>query len=227
MVAKVLVNAGDRYGRLVIVSEAQKHTSPSGQTQRCFCVKCDCGTELIVPLSSMRSGNTTSCGCFHREVAAETDHTTHGMTRTPTYRSWQAMRERVVDPRPKVARVYRDRGITVCARWEDFVLFVTDMGPRPQGTTLDRIDNSKGYEPSNCRWATAAIQGLNKRTTRFVNLAGETISLREASKRLGVDPSTPPDRATRRGISLQDAIDQIALQKSVSSAPVENGARKW
>ena len=82
--------------------------------------------------------------------------------RSPTYRSWESMRDRCTRPGCHTYKMYGGRGITVCERWNVFLNFLEDMGERPKGTTLDRIDGTKGYEPGNCRWATAATQGRNK-----------------------------------------------------------------
>jgi len=90
---------------------------------------------------------------------------THGMTKSPTYVSWLEMRRRCRSDRD--SEKYRDRGISVCERWEIFENFLADMGPRPDGLTLDRIDNDGNYEPGNCRWATREQQNRNRRCTKI------------------------------------------------------------
>jgi hypothetical protein len=96
---------------------------------------------------------------------------THGHTvrgeRSPTYTSWAAMRERCTRPGYHNYHLYGGAGIRVCARWNDFSNFLADMGERPEGMTLDRIDSTKGYEPSNCRWATSTTQNRNSANTKL------------------------------------------------------------
>lgn len=97
--------------------------------------------------------------------------------RTPTYRSWVKLRERCNNPNHKDYPHYGGRGISVCARWDSFAAFLADMGERPRGMTIDRIDNSKGYEPANCRWATQVQQMANTRQRKNTVLVhGHTIS---------------------------------------------------
>lgn len=115
---------------------------------------------------------------------------THGHTRgagvSPTWLSWKSMLDRSHRGSTKDAARYLDRGITVCARWLAFEAFLADMGDRPAGTSLDRIDNAKSYEPGNCRWATASQQALNRRNARLVTANGETLNVAEWARRMGV-----------------------------------------
>lgn len=119
----------------------------------------------------------------------------HGATRggkwTPEYRSWSSMRNRCYDTNYRNYRHYGGAGVTVCDRWRhDFAAFLIDMGPRPPGTTLDRVDRSRPYEPGNCRWATAEEQ--NNNTSRNVRLdyAGESLTIAQWARRLGVSVQT-------------------------------------
>lgn len=122
---------------------------------------CDCGKESVAVISRVKSGSTRSCGCLRDEVAAE-NSTKHGMRRTETYGSWTAMIARCSNPKNEHFNRYGGRGITVCDRWHDFVCFYEDMGKRPKGKTLDRIDNNLGYFKENCRWATHSEQVRNQ-----------------------------------------------------------------
>ena len=134
---------------------------------------------------------------LQRRIAAETARrlfTTHGATAggedTPTYRSWLKMRQRCFDSASLQYPYYGGRGITICARWSDFVSFLADMGERPEGRTLDRIEVNGNYEPGNCRWATRTEQARNRRDTVILEHDGLRLTISEWAERLGVKRKT-------------------------------------
>lgn len=150
---------GARFGRYVALSFAGTRLK-----QSYWLCRCDCGTERAVMLGALRSGNTTSCGCYRDEVtSARTRNHGRSLIGDPTYRAWKAMRNRC-RPSHKDHACYFDRGIAVCERWNLFDNFLADMGDRPdEGLTLDRINNDGNYEPGNTRWTTRKVQGNNRR----------------------------------------------------------------
>lgn len=123
---------------------------------------CACGTEIEARVNDVRSGNTKSCGCLNKErvLAAVT---AHASSYTSTYNIWRQMRQRCSNKKHKSYAYYGGRGISVCTRWDSFNNFFADMGERPAGLTLERIDNSRGYGPDNCKWASWLEQAQNKR----------------------------------------------------------------
>jgi hypothetical protein len=116
---------------------------------------------------------------------------THGMTTTPTFKTWDAMKQRCLNPRSKDYADYGGRGISISPRWaQSFEAFLADMGERPAGTTIDREDVHGNYEPGNCRWATSIEQQNNKRSSRTVTAHGRTMTIAEWSRVLGTSRQT-------------------------------------
>lgn len=127
--------------------------------------KCDCGADRLVLARSMLRGASKSCGCYSRDVARE-NATKHLRINTPEYSSWASMIQRCTNPNDAKWSQYGGRGISVCSAWMSFDGFFIDMGERPAGTTIDRINVNGNYEPGNCRWATPTIQSRNRRPHR-------------------------------------------------------------
>ena len=170
MAGKVMNLSGLRFGRLVAVE--QRGYMGKGAAWLC---RCDCGGEIVTRAHSLRSGARVSCGCRQAEIINEVrsgirkpqlrhGHARKGVAYSGTYGSWCSMKERCTNHKSKNYPQYGGRGITVCHRWLDnFEAFIEDMGERPRGTSLDRIDPNGNYEPGNCRWSTAQVQGRNQR----------------------------------------------------------------
>ncbi len=131
---------------------------------------------------------------------------THRMSKTPTYKTWLKMKERCGNPLATQYQWYGGKGVKVCERWRNsFENFLADMGVRPAGMSLDRIDNDKGYEAGNCRWATHKEQTLNQDKTIVISLDGEDVSLTEACRRRGVSMNRVHRRMTEVGLSFDEA----------------------
>ena len=152
-----VIRVGEQSGRLTAISERQ----PQQPNVRAVC---ECSTEALIPIGQW--GTTRSCGCLKRETTIARS-TTHGMSRTSEYDIWSAMVQRATNPKNARYADYGGRGIGVCDRWLEFANFHADMGRRPAGMSLDRIDNDRGYGPENCRWATAVEQRHNQRPHRL------------------------------------------------------------
>jgi hypothetical protein len=193
---------GKRFGRLLVLrmNGTLLHRSVA------WVCKCDCGKETIAIGSSLRTGDKKSCGCLLEEKIHQGMGRTHGMTRSPTYRSWESMWGRCTRPNDPVYDKYGGRGISVCERWSKFEEFLSDMGTRPEGLSLDRIDNSGNYEPGNCRWATPKQQSNNTRWNRTIKYNGRTYTARELSDLLGLSYNKLRRRIFREGWSISRAI---------------------
>lgn len=189
--------AGRQYGRLTALEEAGRKDGKI--LWRCFC---SCGEEAWATACDIRRGTKKSCGCLKRERDRRWTRT-HGMSKTPTYRSWQAMLARCTNPNNQDYADYGGRGIQVCDAWRSsFENFLADMGVKPsKAYTLDRVEVNGNYEKGNCRWITQAEQTMNTRRTRRLTHNGETRSLTEWARILGVCKNTMYNRLGRMTVA--------------------------
>lgn len=186
--------SGDKFGALTAVEPSG---SVKGHTTWVF--SCACGAYTRLRVSAVKSGNNTSCGCRSGRPVK------HGAGTDPLYQTWYQMMRRCYNPDSKSYADYGGRGIAVCPEWHDPARFIADMGPRPEGLTLERRDNSLGYGPDNCKWATAKEQQLNTRRVRLHTHEGVTDSESGWATRLGMAQSTLSKRIAK-GIPFDQAI---------------------
>jgi hypothetical protein len=191
---------GLAFGRLIALRYC-----PGFRKNASWMCSCQCGRMKLVRADHLVQGRVRSCGCLMRQAASERA-TVHGEAKkhrhTREYKSWASMHARCKDRR---ARRYGARGISVCARWENFSAFLADMGRCPDGMTLDRIDCHGNYAPDNCRWATMFTQNRNRSSNRNVTYAGVTRCMTDWAHMVGMTRGALVSRLDR-GWTIEKAL---------------------
>lgn len=210
--------SGRRYGKLLVIG----WDNDRGKS-RWIC-RCDCGNVSSVFGCNLNKGTSLSCGCTHRAQLAERNKKSakHNQDNPKMLCLWKGMMARCENKNHTAYHRYGGRGITVCERWRVFANFIDDMGVRPKNTTLDRIDNSKGYSPENCRWATVSEQQRNKRSNNIVEFNGERKCLAEWSENLGI-PLSRLSARLRRGWPIESALTAHRYKKKSSFTNLHAG----
>lgn len=208
---------GQRFTKLTAISIS----SFAGRT-RWLC-RCDCGEDTDVEASNLIRGQVKSCGC-HRVEVNRLLHTSHGLHDTKAYNSWTNIKARTTNPKCKEYKWYGARGIVMCDAWmNSFETFYEHVGDPPDPTySIDRIDNEKGYEPGNVRWASAKAQNNNRRSNVLIAAHGRSLTASQWSDEIGIKRSTISARI-RNGWLGEDAVSLKAspLARDTRSLGVE------
>lgn len=195
---------GRTFGRWTVLGLAPYRTA-----KEFYECRCKCGTYRDVRKDQLTRGVSKSCGCLKAEIARNQIvrlSTTHGMSGSTTHEIWKGMRKRCNNSKDKNYKNYGGRGIRVCARWDDFAKFLSDMGERPKGMTIERIDNDGNYEPKNCRWASQKEQANNKREGLLYRIDGEIHTLSQWCEKLGIPYHRAYQRIFRLHWTLKRAL---------------------
>ena len=210
---RIIDITGERYHRLVVLGLSDKKTKDKTN----WVCECECGKKTIVRKDNLTNGITTSCGCYKREQLSRQvykQNTTHGESHTRLYSIWASMKKRCNNPNDIGYSLYGGRGIKVCHEWADSYVAFADWA-RSNGyqdnLSIDRIDNDKGYEPSNCRWATDQEQAENTRHAVMIEYNGKTHTISEWSRIADIPRSTFSERYHRgdRGDRLFRPVEEL------------------
>lgn len=196
---------GEKRGKLTCIGKDKTRDF------RYYLFQCECGNVKSIIKYNVENGSTRSCGCLKRE---NPNHTTHGLSHTRIDNIYRSMIDRCKNPNNKRYCIYGAKGIRVCEEWEnDKTTFFewSFANGYADNLTIDRIDNSKGYEPSNCRWATYEEQGNNKTTNHFLKYNGERRTIRQWEKYLGFKKGLIHSRL-RRGWSVEKTLTTAVRQ---------------
>lgn len=197
--------AGIKFTRLTAIKFDHYHKKPNGQRVEYWLCKCDCGKTSIVCKGDLTSGNIKSCGCLLKEALH-----THKLSKTRLYKTYHNIKKRCYNLNNPRYKDYGKRGIKMCTEWEnDFVAFYNwslNNGYK-DNLTIDRIDNNGNYEPSNCRWVNAKIQGRNTRSNRLFTYNGETHCIVEWAEMYNIKYHTLKKRLNSYGWSIGKALN--------------------
>lgn len=177
---------GKSFGRLIVIGLSHRNKN----NDLYWNVRCQCGTEKTVLGNSLKNGSIQSCGCLVKEKIKKLRYK-HGMSRSATYLAWRGMKSRCLNPKHRAYHRYGRKGVIICDEWiNSFESFYNDMGEKPKGLTLDRINGNKGYFKENCRWATYKQQARNMKCNRIIEYKGERKTLAEYAEKFGLNPTT-------------------------------------
>lgn len=209
----------DLTGQIFHGLTVQKRELRPGKNTAYWLCLCACGGTATVTTQNLKSGSTRSCGCLQKEKVIRA-LTKHGKAdQCPEYSVWCGMRARCKNPNHKAYKHYGGKGIIVCQRWDDFQLFLDDMGPRPSKKhTIERKDGRLGYCPENCHWATMHEQSRNTSQNRHLTFNGKTLCLEDWEVEIGINHNVIRRRLLR-GWPIEKVLSPKKFKKSKHVIP--------
>lgn len=213
------INKNEVYGFLTVLEPNSERSEKGVRLNLC---KCKCGNIKLVSSSHLKNGDTVSCGCYGKAQRLKA-HIKHGLCKREdrrTYNTWTHMIDRCYNKENINYHNYGGRGIKVCDRWLKIENFIEDMGYRPKGTSIDKINNNGNYEPGNCRWATNAEQSRNKRTTVFIEFEGKKMCIKDWAKYLDIDERTIQYRL-KKSWPIEMVLNLSKRQRAAASSEVQ------
>lgn len=202
--SKFIDLTGQTINQLTILNIS--HSDNHGKHYICLCV---CGNHTTVRASRVKTGTTKSCGCLVSKSVAisNTKRIDHGLSTTSEYHIWSGIKQRCNNSNTPNYIDYGGRGITICHHWHTFSNFIYDMGSRPTPKhSIERHDNSRGYTPCNCYWATKNQQANNKRSNINIYFNGKTRTIANWARHTGLSKSTLTSRLRKYGWSIERAL---------------------
>lgn len=220
---RLSVSIGQRFGRLTVLRRG-----PSNKAKEiCWWCACDCDRMCtLVSIYSLVRKGTSSCGCLQKETA-----TKHGLYRSAEYRIWSGMRSRCNNPKDTRYARYGQRGIKVCPRWEQFLEFYQDMGPRPTPQhSIERLDVSGDYNSENCIWADRKTQARNKTNSIRVMIQSRNVNVADWAEESGINASTLRSRhyaGPEKGLAMDSPVEARVDRKQVLHQGRTLSLAKW
>lgn len=217
---KPLIKKGQKFGRL----EAIEFHSRTDGGRQVWLFRCDCGNKkvsVVTEVKRTKRNGTKSCGCLAEESRRDTA-TKHGMKKSRLYSIWAGMKTRCLNKNHAWFKHYGGKGIGICDKWMDFIGFHEDMRADYEihlaiyglaDTTLDRIDNSKGYSKSNCRWSTKLVQSNNASNNVMIDFNGKKQSIKMWSEEIGIKYGTLYGRLNAQKMSISKALQPHLLNR--------------
>ena len=212
--------AGLKYGRLTVIKEVNPR-----KRSRVFQCECSCGKTKDINMGSLRGGLTKSCGCLRDEINTKRE-TKHGLRYQPMYGTYNDIKARCLNKKRRGYAGYGGRGIKIHSEWEDspksfFDYIASELGERPEGQTLDRINNDGNYEPGNLKWSTPRQQCNNQRTNKHITFNGETLTMAQWSRRTNIRKDVIAGRL-RYGWSVERALTTPASKLKRKNTKKQN-----
>lgn len=200
---------GKKFNRLLVLEQVDSNE----KHYRKYKCLCECGNITHLRYSAIVNGYTKSCGCLHREVASKV-HSKGYNTKSKEYKTWAGIKRRCYNKNDHAYHRYGGRGITMCDEWKNsYLTFLEDMGECPVGcTSIDRINNNKGYSKDNCRWTTKIVQANNTSTNKFYTYNGETDTLANLCRKYNKRYKSIHKRLYN-GFSIEDAFAKPSIRK--------------